>query len=62
MIFLEELGVGASNSGACMGPGKWLGCNAGPTFQCINPAMGERIAEVRGFFCLRLGKQILTAS
>ena len=47
MKFLEELGIGASNSGACMGPGKWLGCNAGRTFPCINPTTGESIAEVR---------------
>ncbi|MBZ0263373.1 aldehyde dehydrogenase family protein [bacterium] len=46
MDFLKELGIKEVNSGACYGPGGWLGTEGREEIVSINPATGEPIAKV----------------
>jgi aldehyde dehydrogenase (NAD+) len=43
---LDKLGVGASNPGACTGPGGWISDPAGRVLESHNPATGELLGTV----------------
>lgn len=46
MDFLKELGIKEVNSGACYGPGGWLGGDGRDELVSYNPTTGEPIAKV----------------
>lgn len=48
MDFLKQLGIEATNPGACFGPGDYSTTSDAGTLDCINPATGATIAQVHG--------------
>jgi aldehyde dehydrogenase (NAD+) len=45
---LAGLGLGPVNPGSWSGSHGWSATDAGPLIDCVNPASGERLAQVRG--------------
>ena len=45
---LESLGLKATNAGAWSGSHGWSSDTTGPLIDSINPATGQRLAQVRG--------------
>jgi aldehyde dehydrogenase (NAD+) len=44
----QDLGLNEVNPGAWSGSHGWSSAQAGPLIDCLNPASGERLAQVRG--------------
>lgn len=48
MDFLHDLGIKATNPGACFGPDHWSTTSNAGTIESVNPAKGQLIARVHG--------------
>jgi aldehyde dehydrogenase (NAD+) len=46
MDFLKQLGIEATNPGACSGPGRWAGTEGRDLITSVNPTTGKPIAKV----------------